>query len=85
MNWSHLMDYKKQVINPMNGMLKGMFEQQGIDVYMGKGVIKEAHIVEVNGETLQTENIVIATGQHSNKLDIEGQALTHDSREFLSM
>lgn len=84
-NWSHLMDYKKQVINPMNGMLKGMFEQQGIDVYMGKGVIKEAHIVEVNGETLQTENIVIATGQHSNKLDIEGQALTHDSREFLSM
>ena len=26
----------------MNGMLKGMFEQQGIDVYMG-GVIKDAH------------------------------------------
>lgn len=84
-NWENLMDYKKQVINPMNGMLKGMFEQQGIDVYMGAGVIKHAHTVTVNDEALQTENIVIATGQHSNKLDIEGKELTHDSRDFLSM
>lgn len=84
-NWENLMDYKKQVINPMNGMLKGMFEQQGIDVYMGAGVIKDAHTVTVNDEALQTENIVIATGQHSNKLDIEGKELTHDSRDFLSM
>lgn len=84
-NWENLMDYKKQVINPMNGMLKGMFEQQGIDVYMGAGVIKDAHTVTVNDEELQTENIVIATGQHSNKLDIEGKELTHDSRDFLSM
>lgn len=52
----------------MNGMLKGMFEQQGIDVYMGAGVIKDEHTVTVNDEELQTENIVIATGQHSNKL-----------------
>ncbi|WP_368868186.1 NAD(P)/FAD-dependent oxidoreductase [Staphylococcus haemolyticus] len=84
-NWENLMDYKKQVINPMSGMLKGMFEQQGIDVYMGAGVIKDAHTVTVNDEALQTENIVIATGQHSNKLDIEGKELTHDSRDFLSM
>ena len=32
------------------------------------GVIKDAHTVTVNDEELQTENIVIATGQHSNKL-----------------
>ena len=48
-------------------------------------VIKDAHTVTVNDEELQTENIVIATGQHSNKLDIEGKELTHDSRDFLSM
>lgn len=84
-NWENLMDYKKQVINPMNDMLKGMFEQQGIDVYMGAGVIKDEHTVTVNDEELQTENIVIATGQHSNKLDIEGKEVTHDSRDFLSM
>ena len=39
-NWSNLMDYKHKVINPMAGQLKSLFEQQGIDVYDGTGVIK---------------------------------------------
>ncbi|MCE5097214.1 dihydrolipoyl dehydrogenase family protein [Staphylococcus devriesei] len=84
-NWSNLMNYKGKVINPLAGTLKSMFEQQGIDVIMGTGIIKDAHTIEVNGKTVETENIVIATGQHSNKLDIEGKELTYDSRDFLSM
>ena len=39
-NWSNLMDYKHKVIDPMVGQLKSLFEQQGIDVYDGTGVIK---------------------------------------------
>ena len=84
-NWSNLMDYKHKVIDPMAGQLKSLFEQQGIDVYDGTGVIKNEHTVEVNGEAIETENIVVATGQHSNKLPIEGKEYTHDSRDFLSM
>ena len=84
-NWSNLMDYKHKVIDPMAGQLKSLFEQQGIDVYDGAGVIKDEHTVEVNGESIETENIVVATGQHSNKLPIEGKEYTHDSRDFLSM
>lgn len=84
-NWSNLMDYKHQVIHPMADFLKSMFEKQDIDVYMGVGVIKDEHTIEVNGDTLETENIVIATGQHSNQLLIEGKEYTHDSRDFLSM
>ena len=84
-NWSNLMDYKHKVIDPMAGQLKSLFEQQGIDVYDGTGVIKNEHTVEVNGEPIETENIVVATGQHSNKLPIEGKEYTHDSRDFLSM
>lgn len=84
-NWSNLMDYKHQVIHPMADFLKSMFEKQDIDVYMGAGVIKDEHTIEVNGDTLETENIVIATGQHSNQLLIEGKEYTHDSRDFLSM
>ncbi|OAO08108.1 NAD(P)/FAD-dependent oxidoreductase [Staphylococcus hominis] len=84
-NWSNLMDYKHQVIHPMADFLKSMFEKQDIDVYMGAGVIKDEHTIEVNGDTLETENIVIATGQHSNQLPIEGKEYTHDSRDFLSM
>lgn len=84
-NWSNLMDYKHKVIDPMAGNLKSLFEQQGIDVYDGAGVIKDEHTVEVNGESIETENIVVATGQYSHKLPIEGKEYTHDSRDFLSM
>ena len=84
-NWQNLMDYKKEVIHPMSGSLKSMFEQQGIDVIMGKGKIVDEYTIDVEGNQIQADFIVVATGQHSNKLDIEGKELTYDSRDFLSM
>lgn len=84
-NWKNLMRYKEKVINPMSETLTSMFEQQEIDVIMGKGKLVDAHTIEVNNTTLQSDYIVIATGQHSHQLDIEGKEYTHDSREFLSM
>ncbi|MEJ7498477.1 NAD(P)/FAD-dependent oxidoreductase, partial [Staphylococcus warneri] len=62
-NWENLMSYKHKIIDPMANTLKGLFEQQGIDVYDDTGVIKNEHTVEVNGESIETENIVVATGQ----------------------
>jgi glutathione reductase (NADPH) len=41
-------------------------------------LLDEHHLV-VDGEQYYGENIVIATGQHSNKLDIEGSEYTHDN------
>lgn len=84
-NWEELMNYKHKVINPMADLLKSMFEQQGIDVYDGFGKFVDEHTIEVNGESVYGEHIVVATGQHSHKLDIEGKELTRDSRDFLSM
>ena len=69
----------------MSGSLKSMFEQQGIDVIMGKGKIVDEYTIDVEGNQIQADFIVVATGQHSNKLDIDGKELTYDSRDFLSM
>ena len=55
----------------MSETLTSMFEQQEIDVIMGKGKLVDAHTIEVNNTTLQSDYIVIATGQHSHQLDIE--------------
>lgn len=84
-NWKNLMRYKEKVINPMSETLTSMFEQQGIDVIMGKGKLVDAHTIEVNNTTLQSDYIVIATGQHSHQLDIEGKEYTHDSRDRKSV
>lgn len=52
MNWQSLMDYKKEIINPMSGSLTSLFENQGIDVIMGKGTILDEHSIDVEGETV---------------------------------
>ena len=57
----------------MSGSLKSMFEQQGIDVIMGKGKIVDEYTIDVEGNQIQADFIVVATGQHSNKLDIDGK------------
>ncbi len=84
-NWENLMNYKHSVIDPMAGTMKAILEQQGIDIIEGAGKITDAHTVEVNGESYEAENIVIATGQHSNELNIEGKEFTKNSRDFLSL
>ncbi|WP_281186929.1 dihydrolipoyl dehydrogenase family protein [Staphylococcus schleiferi] len=84
-NWENLMNYKHSVIDPMAGTMKAILEQQGIDIIECAGKIVDAHTVSVNGENYEAENIVIATGQHSNELNIEGKEFTKNSRDFLSL
>lgn len=84
-DWENLMKYKKKIINPLSGYVASIIEQQGVDLYMGKGVIKDAHTITVDDIELKAEDIVIGTGQHSHQLDIKGKEYTHDSRDFLSM
>lgn len=84
-NWEKLMSYKQQVISPLSSTLEQMFTQYGIDVYHGAGSLVSEHIIEVNNQQLSTDYIILATGQHSNKLAIEGSEHTFDSRDFLSL
>lgn len=84
-NWSNLMNYKHQVISPLSNTLEHMFTQYGIDVFHGAGTLVDPHTVSVNKTHITSNHIVLATGQHSNKLDIVGSSFTNDSRDFLSL
>lgn len=84
-DWPKLMDYKQQTIRPMHKGLEKIFKAEGIDIIKGEGVIKDAHTVVVDGTDYSAKFIVIATGQRSNTLDIEGKALTHNSTDFLEL
>ncbi|RIL87990.1 NAD(P)/FAD-dependent oxidoreductase, partial [Staphylococcus equorum] len=84
-DWENLMDYKHAVIDPLADKLQQLFQEKGIDIIKGAGKIVAPHTVEVNNEKINAEHIVIATGQHSNRLNIEGKEFAHDSRDFLSL
>ncbi len=68
-----IFDYRDQMIRNLDdsGQVKG-YEQQGATVFKGEGRISGPGKVEVNGETLQTEHVIVATGSVANVPPIEG-------------
>ncbi|MFO3689615.1 dihydrolipoyl dehydrogenase family protein [Staphylococcus felis] len=84
-DWDTLMQHKHRVIDPLAGHLQHLFEQNGIDIIRGSGQLVDEHTIQVDHTLYYGAHIVIATGQRSHQLNIKGQALTHDSRDFLSL
>ena len=84
-DWTRLMAYKKRETNNLYLGLEQMFPAVGIDFIRGHGTIAAAHTVRVGEKYLETEYIVIATGQRSARRDIPGKEYLHGSRDFLDL
>lgn len=68
-----LFDYRDWMIRNLDdsGQVEG-YEKKGATVIKGEGKISGPGKVEVNGETLETEHIIVATGSASNTPPVEG-------------
>lgn len=84
-DWTALMQYKKQYIGAMPAALEGMFAQLGFDLIRGKAKFVDKNTVKVGDETYGAKHFVIGTGQTYIPLDIPGKEFFHDSREFLDL
>jgi len=84
-DWHRLMDYKRQVLEPFPKGLPPMFEAAGIEFVPEFGKLVDAHTVQAGDRTLETEYVVIGTGQRDSVLDIPGKEYLHNSREFLDI
>ena len=84
-SWEKLMVYKKEYIKKFPPGMRGLIESFGITYIEGHRKIIDAHTVAAGDQTLQTEYIVIGTGQRNARLDIQGQEYLHGSREFLDI
>ncbi|GLB46235.1 glutathione reductase [Philodulcilactobacillus myokoensis] len=84
-DWYKNMQHKHKIIDGLPNAIEGLLKHFKIDVIKGRGSLVDGHTVEVNGKTKSAKNIVIATGLHSNHLDIPGSDLAHDSKDFLAL
>ncbi len=84
-DWKKLMEYKKREANSLYLGLEQLFGAIGIEYIRGHGCIEDAHTVRVGDRKLETEFIVLATGQRGARVDIPGREYLHDSREFLDL
>ncbi|MDP8950871.1 MAG: NAD(P)/FAD-dependent oxidoreductase, partial [Actinomycetota bacterium] len=68
-----IFDYRDYIIRNLDdsGEVES-YEEKGATVIRGEGRLAGPRQVEVNGETLEAEHIIVATGSASNVLPIEG-------------
>jgi dihydrolipoamide dehydrogenase len=63
-----MMAHKDKVVNANTAGIAYLFKKNKVTHIIGTGAIKSAGVVEVNGQTINAKNIVIATGSESMPL-----------------
>lgn len=61
------------------------FQDSGIETFAGRATLNGPRSIEVDGETLEADNIVLATGARPRKTDIPGSELAKNSEYFLNL
>ncbi len=81
-DYSKAVDRSRQVVRRIVGGLKSLLKKNNVEVYSGRGIVTSSGTVEVagSGDTLQADNIVIATGGVNKELP----SLPVDGRKIIS-
>jgi glutathione reductase (NADPH) len=61
-DWAQLIAAKNQEIARLNGVYGRLLAAAGVEVIAGRGVLIDAHTVQVGGRTLTAQHILVATG-----------------------
>ena len=83
LDWEKLINREKDMISFIPDAMAGVAEKRG-DVFRGSGKFSGPNAIEVNGQTIEGENIVIATGSKPRPLPIPGAERMITSDDVLS-
>lgn len=61
-DWKKLVQRKNSVVRRLVGGINGLFKKHKIDLFDGWATVKNKNEVEVNGETIAGENLILGTG-----------------------
>ncbi|MCW8916253.1 MAG: glutathione-disulfide reductase [Magnetovibrio sp.] len=85
LDWPQLIATKNAELDRLEGIYGRILRENNVDHLDGRGVVKDAHTVEVNGKTYTTEKILIATGGWPHLPDIPGIEHAITSNEALDL
>lgn len=74
-DWATLLANKDREIARLNGIYARLLGDAGVKVIAGRARVIDAHTVEVGGQTLSGEHLLIATGGYAVRPDIPGAGL----------
>ena len=84
-NWSDLIQFKKTFTNSIPKRTEKQFTDQGIVIFHGAATFLSPNTIRVGDHELQSDHIVIATGQRPKPLNIPGEELLTDSTGFMEL
>lgn len=84
-DWPALIRFKRTFTDPVPHKREARFRELGIDAYHGRARFTGPNEVEVEGQRLTGERIVIATGAEPARLDIAGEEHLATNEDFLAL
>ena len=84
-SWQTLIRNKNSELDRLNGIYLNILKDNNVDLKQGRAVVIDDHTVEVGGERLTTENILIAVGGWPNLPSIPGIEHAITSNEALEL
>ncbi len=90
-DWPSMMKRKDKVVKQLTGGVAGLLKKNGVDVFHGYGEVLSSSKVKVNDKTLETKNLILATGASPFIPPIEGlkealdKGIAVTSRELLQI
>ncbi len=71
-DWKSLLERKDTVVNRLVSGIEMLFKKNKIDFFDGMGKVVNKNQIEVNGQTIEFDKLIIATGASSRYVDIAG-------------
>nr|WP_295738674.1 glutathione-disulfide reductase [uncultured Acidocella sp.] len=71
-DWAALIAAKDKEISRLNGIYRRLLENAGAKIFDARATFIDAHTLDVGGQRITAERILIATGGHPTGLEIPG-------------
>ncbi len=84
-DWPSLIAAKDNEIGRLSQIYINMLNNSGVEMIDGRGIVCDAHTVEVAGQTYTADKILIAVGGHPTVPDIPGIEHVISSNEALDL
>ncbi len=84
-DWTALCRARDAYVERLNGIYATNVERAGIDLHRGTGQLRDAHTVEVDGQTLRGRYILLAPGGRPSRPQIPGAEHGIDSDGFFQL
>ena len=85
LDWKRLIENKNREILRLNGIYRRILESNNVTIHEARATLKDAHTLDVGGQTITADKILVATGGWPSVPDVPGKehAITSNEAFFL--